>query len=538
MIVVSTGLLAALICVVPGLTPDTALADAAIAGAERDVKIERARSFGLIVVRVGDETADALLDRGFTAHPDVAQSAPPRTGFESLDLLLKSTRALELRAAFDLSVNAEAKRAQGLHQYFTIRFAEAPKRRIEGLRLLYQRHNLIEQAESARIARVLSAPNDELFDEQWAHGNGREMIKTADGRKVGNPDWDLATTDAWERGAGDSLVTIAFLDTGIDLEHPEFAGRILPGYDFVNDDDDPTDDHGHGTACAGIAAAEGNNGIGIAGIAWGCRILPIKVLNRNGFGAWPWVAGGLVMAADRGAQVVCMSLGGERSMLMEAAVDYAWSQNCAMFAPSGNGNEWTLTFPARYVRVTAVGALSPCGDRKSPHTCDAEDWWGSNFGPGIDFLAPGVHIVTTDLTGRAGYTGGDYFKAFNGTSAAAAHAAGVAALISSRSSELTNASVIERMKMSCEDLSSPGIDVVSGYGFLNAERATDFVDYDPVEQTWEEEHSPFEAAAAGTRDLWDGMDSQKRRIGVSCFLAVVIGTLFALVRRRAVVEMA
>jgi subtilisin family serine protease len=516
---------------VPCLSPAPARADARLA----DVDLPRAKdipqSFDTIVIQVAEQHA-----RVIRAHVgDTNRDAGLTTGLPSLDRLLDITHALELRPVFDLTHEADAKREHGLHRFFAIRFASLTRSEINAARSLFSGHVLVERAETSGIARIMAAPNDQLFADQWAHQNDRQIV-AVDERPIGISDCDLKTTKAWSRVDTTRRVTIAFLDTGIDHRHPEFAGRIEPGYDFVNDDHDPSDDHGHGTACAGIAAAQGDNWIGIAGVSWHCRILPLKVLDENGRGGWHWVARGVEHAADRGVQVVSMNLGGEPSMVMEAAVEYAWSRGCVMFAPTGNDDRKYLVFPARYPRVAAVGALSPCFERKAPGSCDGETWWGSNYGPGTDFLAPGVHLVTTDILGREGYTPRDYYRSFNGTSAATAHAAGMAALFLAQLPEISNTAALNRLRMSCTDLGKEGFDSNSGYGLLNADRAVRFRDYDPVEQSWEEDPTVAETAEKVTKAVWGEIDAKvdtkKRVAGVTVLLVLVVASMAIAVKCR------
>ena len=141
--------------------------------------------------------------------------------------------------------------------------------------------------------------------------------------------WDMAqvnAADAWNFTTGASHI-IAVVDTGVDLTHPDLAGKLVQGYDFVNSDDQPHDDHGHGTHVAGVAAATGNNAIGIAGISWGARIMPLKVLDARGDGTYFDIIQAIQYAADHGAKVINLSLGGSQAdPNMLAAVEYARRQ--------------------------------------------------------------------------------------------------------------------------------------------------------------------------------------------------------------------
>jgi thermitase len=145
------------------------------------------------------------------------------------------------------------------------------------------------------------------------------------------------TLEGWDYTRGDNSIIIAVLDSGINLNHPEFSGRILSGYDFINNDADPTDDHGHGSHTAGIIAAGIDNGHGMVGICPQCSILPVKVLNYNNAGTWSSVAQGIIFATDQGARVINLSLGATvSSQTLEAAISYAIERNVLIVAAAGN----------------------------------------------------------------------------------------------------------------------------------------------------------------------------------------------------------
>jgi subtilisin family serine protease len=326
-------------------------------------------------------------------------------------------------------------------------------------------------AEPNFIARALVAPNDPTYASQWAHANSGQAIRYRGGA-IGTPDCDTDTPEAWDIETGSSSLILAIIDTGVDTGHPEFAGRVVAGYDYVNEDATPSDDNGHGTACAGIAVGAGNNALGIAGVAWGVRLMPVKVLDASGNGSYSDVASGINFAANNGARILSLSLGGPASSTLQAAINYAVNtKGCAVFAATGNANTSSIDYPARYSNVIAVGALSPCNQRKNTISCDGEVWWGSNFGSGIDFLAPGVRIHTTDVRGAAGIGPGDYITDFNGTSAATPHAAGIGALVWSENPALTNTELAGILQSTCDDMGTAGYDTQTGYGRLNARRA-------------------------------------------------------------------
>lgn len=228
-------------------------------------------------------------------------------------------------------------------------------------------------------------------------------------------------------------VTIAVIDTGVDVDHEELKDSIIPGYDFVNNDSDADDDCGHGTHVAGIAAAA-HNGRGIAGVAGGAKIMPVKVLNENGSGDTVKVINGILYAANNGADIINLSLGSESpSRAEEEAIRYALDRGVTVVAAAGN-DYGPVSYPAAYDGVIAVGAVDWDGAAGEFMMADF-----SNAGPELDILAPGVDILSTipkelDNLGNKTFTGiGDvnedgYFLS-DGTSMAAPFVAGMAALL-------------------------------------------------------------------------------------------------------------
>ena len=256
---------------------------------------------------------------------------------------------------------------------------------------------------------------------------------------------------AWDSTLGNPALILAVIDTGIDFAHPEFAGRILPGYDFVNKDANPADDNGHGTHVAGIAAAGINNALGMAGIAGTVKILPVKVLNASNVGWMADVAAGITYAVDQGARVINLSLAGSAASLsVRDAIAYAVSKGVVVVAAAGNDNTSANRYPAVYDTVVAVGATDYNNVR----------WSLSNFGPNVDVMAPGASVWST----RPGNT----YAFMSGTSMAAPHAAGVAALILSVNPNLTSAEVKQALQDTAVDMGDPGYDSMHGYGRINA----------------------------------------------------------------------
>ena len=150
-------------------------------------------------------------------------------------------------------------------------------------------------------------------------------------------------------------MTIAIIDSGVDYTHPEFSGRIVPGYDFSDDDSDPFDGNvsgSHGTACAGIAAAAGNNGIGMAGVNWGASIMPIRVADQNGNFQASHVADGIYFAVDSGAHVISLSVSlSQGTTYLEQAITYAHLSDVLIFAARGNDDDTVDLYPSSYSDV-------------------------------------------------------------------------------------------------------------------------------------------------------------------------------------------
>jgi LPXTG-site transpeptidase (sortase) family protein len=258
----------------------------------------------------------------------------------------------------------------------------------------------------------------------------------------------------WDLSTGSAAVTIAVEDTGVDLGHVDLAGKIVPGFDFVNSDNDPQDDNGHGTHVAGIAAAVSNNGIGVAGVSWGAHIMPVKVLNASGNGSYADVAAGIVWAADNGAQVINLSLGGSMpSFVLEDAVNFAYGRDVTLVAAAGNSGSNSVLYPARYPHVIAVAATDSSNNRAS----------FSNFGPEIDVAAPGVAIYSTTLDNNYAY--------LSGTSMAAPFVSGLAAILRGIPGNVSPDEITREIETTALDLGIPGRDDLYGYGLIQMDAA-------------------------------------------------------------------
>jgi subtilisin family serine protease len=322
----------------------------------------------------------------------------------------------------------------------------------------------VEYAEPDYIASAQLTPNDTFFNYQYALSNTGQEIHVP-GSPRGKPSADIKATAAWEETRGDEIVVVAVLDTGVDLQHPDLMNKISSsGRDFVNGDFDASDDHGHGTYIAGIIGADTDNGQGIAGVAWNCLILPVKVLDNQAVGEYSKIAQGIIWAADNGASVINLSLGyTEHSTTLRDAVKYAYDKGVVLVAGTGNTGG-PVEYPAAYDAYCLAVAATDYND--------ARPAW-SNFGSEVDVAAPGVSIFSTVPRGYYGPGSVDYGFA-SGTSASAAHASGLAALIISLKPFLTVNQVMDVIRFSADDVNAEtylGKDEFLGYGRINMEKA-------------------------------------------------------------------
>ncbi len=323
---------------------------------------------------------------------------------------------------------------------------------------------------------AVHVPNDPYFPEQWALRNT--------GQQGWTPGADVQAVDAWDLTLGSPNVVVTIIDTGMDLDHEDLEANLLPrgddDWDFADADPIPEDEGNHGTCCCGIAAAVQDNNLGVSGVAPMCRLMPLRVNLSSGQNANR--ADAINYAASRRAEFDGLVMSNSWIMSsgdftsVQLACENAHALDCVVCFASGNDNG-DIRYPAKYPETIAVGASSPCDERKSPSSCDGETHWGSNYGPEQDIVAPGVKIYTTDRAGSSGYSSGDYFDEFNGTSSACPLAAGICALIYSANPALSNEEVREILRETAEDEvgppgeDTPGWDPYMGWGRVNAYEA-------------------------------------------------------------------
>jgi subtilisin family serine protease len=293
------------------------------------------------------------------------------------------------------------------------------------------------EVEFAELDRLLPAqqmvPDDPLYD---------------------NPNsWSLPrinAPDAWSISTGSSNVIIAILDTGVDATHPDLASQIVPGWNIYNNNADTSDVYGHGTAVAGTAAAASNNAIGVASVAWGCRLMPVRISDSTGMATDSAIASGLSWAASHGARVANISYYITGSRTISSAAKSFQSKGGVVIAAAGNYGVSETIGDDPY--IVTVGATDSSDNLYS---------W-SNRGNNLDVVAPG-NVYTTMNGGGYGCGGG--------TSFASPIVAGVAALILSTNPSLTAQQVQGILTQNADDLGAPGWDSTYGYGRINAARA-------------------------------------------------------------------
>jgi thermitase len=307
------------------------------------------------------------------------------------------------------------------------------KRMVERLK----RHPHMKFAELDRLVQPAGASNDPYFGSAWHLA------------KIGAP-------TAWEASTG-AGVTIAILDTGVDGSHADLSARMVPGWNFYDNNSNTSDVHGHGTGVAGAAAATLNNGTGVASIAGGARIMPVRIADANAWATWSTVAQGLTWAADQGARVANISYNGvAASSSVRSAAQYMQGKGGVVVVAAGNNN--------RDEGISTTTTLIPVSATDSSDLKASFSSWG-NF---VAVSAPGVGIWTT-------VRGGSY-QTWQGTSLASPVAAAVVALMMARNPALSGAEVEQTLFRTAVDLGAAGRDAVFGHGRVNAAAAVAAVD--------------------------------------------------------------
>jgi subtilisin family serine protease len=338
-----------------------------------------------------------------------------------------------------------------------------------GYRIVFAEPNYLKKADVEET--------DPLYSEQWSH-------------KI------TSIEQAWAITSGNPQIKLAIIDSGVDITHPDLSANILndgydfvdidtslyinsnyftlPGEDYTTPDDNISDYNGHGTHCAGIVAAIGDNGIGVKGVSPGCKILPIRAAfgmkylgNESAFLETSTIVEAINYAVDNGANIISMSFGGNHSQLEEEAIKYAYNKNVVLIAASGNNNSMNKSYPAAYDEVLAVTSIDTVKYKSS----------FSNFGYWTDIAAPGDKIISTVPTSGGANTDASGYKKLSGTSMAAPYIAGVAALILSKNPEMNNDLVYQTLLTSVDSYMKTTNDIINntdkyiGTGIVNVYKA-------------------------------------------------------------------
>jgi serine protease len=359
----------------------------------------------------------------------------------------------------------------------TVKSATVPEHALDTVLRALRNNPLVDYAEPSFVASAFLTPNDSLFKFQWHLQNSRT------GSINVSAAWDVTT------GSG---VTVAVLDTGVAYENrsdstgtyyvaPDLAQtRFVSGYDFVNGDAFANDDHSHGTHVAGTIAQSTNNSIGTAGVAHGASIMPVKVLNRDGSGSHAAIAQGIRWAADHGSHIINLSLGSASgSTTLRDALAYAYGKGVTIVAAAGNNGTNAVSYPAAYDNYVIAVSATRYDESIASY---------SNFGSSIDLAAPGGDLSVDQ--NRDGYADGVLQNTFNpstknmgdfgyyffqGTSMAAPHVSGVAALVASvllQQGDSAHPDTIRSILQStARDKGPTGVDIYYGHGIVDAAAA-------------------------------------------------------------------
>jgi subtilisin family serine protease len=330
------------------------------------------------------------------------------------------------------------------------------ERRLRDLRVQVVR---LPRRNAAAAVRRLGRSSAVRYAEQnpvAMHVVGQNLVQAAPSDPFWSQQWGAALTEAptaWAITKGSPNIVVAVVDTGVDANQPDLRGSVLSGFDFVNNDADPADDHGHGTAVAGVVAARADNGIGGSGFCPRCSILPVKVVGADGSATGLNVASGITWATDHGARVINLSVGGSYGSIVSDAVTYATSHGVLVVAAAGNNGSSAPFYPAASPGALSVGATQP-DDTLYP--------W-SNYGDWVAVAAPGCDLTTAR---------GDGYGDFCGTSASTPVVSGLAGLAMSYAPDATADAVRQAITSSTRPVPGIAHGRVDAAGILAALGAT------------------------------------------------------------------
>ncbi|CAG0966814.1 serine protease [Planctomycetaceae bacterium] len=360
----------------------------------------------------------------------MANAAPSPQKFVNDELLVQFKAGAHKAGSDSVLKGAGAAEAEEIPQ-LRIKRIKVPAAARDKVKAALAKNPNVSFVEENYLAEPTTIPNDPSFASQW------HLPK-------------IAAPAGWDISTGSSTVDIAIIDTGIDPSHPDLAGKLLPGYNFVTNTTDTHDVYGHGTKVAGSAAAMVNNAVGVSGVAWQNPILPLAVTDSTGIASYSRIASAITYAVDHGARIINISFAGPtNSTTMQSAIDYAWNKGAIIFAGAGNSATNAPYYPAACNHVVAVAATTSSDTLAS----------FSNYGNWITVAAPGYSILTT--------TNGGGYGSVSGTSFSGPITAGLGALILSVNPTLSNAQVVDIITKNTDDIGAPGFDPSFGNGRIN-----------------------------------------------------------------------
>jgi thermitase len=392
---------------------------------------------------------------------------PPKSRLTTDRILVRFKSGITAESAEGILQAHEFGKIRRIPGIGVYRVQTPPNVTLREMLVILRRNPEVEYAGPDYRTRLCVVPNDSYFrDYQYNLQNrGGILDISPDVQPQMTAGADIKAITAWDETQGDAETVIAVVDTGVDMSHPELVNKMVSaGRDFVNGDMDATDDNSHGTWVAGIVAAETNNGQGIAGVAWNCKVLPVKVIDAEGNGYYDEMIEGIIWAADNGAKVINISAGGDADdPSLKAACQYAFQKNVVLVAAAGNDG-FSVLYPAAYDDYVIAVAATDYNDEHASF---------SNPGPQVDVAAPGVWILGPAPQWYVGPGNLPYLFG-SGTSAASPHVSGLAALLMSRKPWLTSTQVMNIIRYTADDVNKAqhaGKDDDIGYGRINMERA-------------------------------------------------------------------
>ncbi|PCJ89503.1 MAG: hypothetical protein COA57_01875 [Flavobacteriales bacterium] len=475
----------------------------------KSVFTEFEATIGILTEKFPDEKIDKIINK-LKKFDEVVYANPLLTNesghcggaLGKFFVKLKSENDFEVMKKFAAETNTRILHEYKYLQNVYVLFADKNSKGNAKEMATYFRNSELFRYATPNMLHTLSVTsvNDPLFDRQWALLNEGTSIQDN-----GTPDADMDVDSAWTITTGSPFIKVAVLDSGVDTLHEDLVDNLLPGFDaFDTTKGYPYltfQEDGHGTCCAGIIAAAGNNNIGSVGVAYNCKIIPVRIffyIDILGpvmpYSTTQAGADGLNWAAyDAKADVMSNSWGLPDDQIAQFGFDTAFGNDALiqayltgrsgkgvpMLFSAGNDPDPFTIWPSSRPQTIAVAATSMCDELKSSSDCSPENW-GSNHGKDLDISGPGVRITTSDMTGTNGFSSNDYNFAFNGTSAACPNVAGVMALILSVDSNYKVGTARKILESSCEKVGGYAYDSVKthgtwsmelGYGRVNAYNA-------------------------------------------------------------------